>query len=409
LTQSSAAAAQASGAGARVPQEIEYVVLLFALFVLPRLLLRYRTPSAITSLALGAAAGMGYGLFQHDPTIRLLASLGIVSLFLFAGLDVRINDLRSEKLIVLQHLAIQAAAVFATTAAAGALLHLAVRPAMLVALALLTPSTGFILESVGSLGLSERERFWITSKAVATELLALALLFVTLQSASWGRLSGSVFVLAGMVAILPLLFRWFAVSIAPWAPKSEFAFLVMMAVVCAMVTLRLGVYYLVGAFVVGVAAQRFRQELPAMASERMLHAVEMFSTFFVPFYFFRAGLELRRSDFGVGPLLAGAIFLAAAVPLRIAMVALHRRFAMGESLRHGARIGVSMLPTLVFTLVIATILRERYNASSLLFGGLIVYTLANTLIPGLVLGTPLEFGEVPQDPAEPRAIQYPES
>jgi Kef-type K+ transport system membrane component KefB len=391
-----------SPGGERVLQELEYVALLFALFVLPRLLVRYRLPTAITSLALGTALGAGYGLFHHDPTLRLLASLGIVSLFLFAGLDVRLEELRSEAPIVLQHLVILSAALLVTALVAGALLHLPPRPAILVALALLTPSTGFILESLTSLGLTEPARFWIKSKAIAAELLALAVLFVTLQSASIGQLLVSLLVLAGMVAVLPTLFRWFASRIAPWAPKSEFGFLMMLAVLCAMVTLRLGVYYLVGAFVVGVAAQRFREELPAMASERMLHAVEMFSTLFVPFYFFHAGLALRGPDFALHPLLLGLLFLGVMVPLRIALVALHRRAAMQERLARGARIGVSMLPTLVFTLVIAAILRDRFAVSPTVFGGLIVYTLANTLIPGLVLGTSLEFGPPDEEPSHAR-------
>ena len=58
-----------------------------------------------------------------------------------------------------------------------------------------------------------------------------------------------------------------------------------------------GVYYLVGAFVVGITAQRFRERLPAIASDQMLHAVEVFASFFVPFYFFSAGLHVRHEDF----------------------------------------------------------------------------------------------------------------
>ena len=42
------------------------------------------------------------------------------------------------------------------------------RPAILVALALMTPSTGFILDSLHSLAKDENDRFWIRSKAVAT-------------------------------------------------------------------------------------------------------------------------------------------------------------------------------------------------------------------------------------------------
>ena len=38
----------------------------------------------------------------------------------------------------------------------------------------------------------------------------------------------------------------------------------------------------------------------------------------------------------------------------------------------------------MFTLVIAEILRDRFGVSQVIFGGLIVYTLANTLLPGFI-------------------------
>ena len=54
-----------------------------------------------------------------------------------------------------------------------------------------------------------------------------------------------------------------------------------------------------------------------------------------------------------------------------------------------------MLPTLVFTLVIAEILRDEFGVSKYIFGGLIVYTIANTLIPGFALKLPLPQYEAP--------------
>jgi Kef-type K+ transport system membrane component KefB len=381
-----------------VPRELEYVALLFALFVIPRLLLRYRIATAVTSLALGALAGLGYGLFVNDTTIQLAASLGIVALFLFAGLDVRFDELRREGHVVLQHLAIHTAALGAVAAIVGITLNLPARPAILVGLALLTPSTGFILDSLGALHVSDQERFWIKSKAIAHEILALGVLFFTLQSATATQLAESTGVLLAMVAILPLVFRFFATRIAPFAPKSEFTFLVMLAVLAAMVTLRLGVYYLVGAFLVGVMAQRFQEHLPALASDRMLHAVELFASFFVPFYFFHAGLALQPEDFSLGALALGISFLCLVVPFRLGLVALHRLLALAEPPEKGVRIGLSMIPTLVFTLVIAGILRDRYEVDPIIFGGLIVYTLANTLIPGFALRQPLpEFGPPPDE------------
>lgn len=70
-----------------------------------------------------------------------------------------------------------------------------------------------------------------------------------------------------MVVLLPPVFRAFAIVIAPFAPKTEFTFLVLVALLCALITRELGVYYLVGAFVVGLTAVRLRKELPALSSE----------------------------------------------------------------------------------------------------------------------------------------------
>lgn len=373
---------------AHQPAELQYVVLLFLIFIVPRLLQRFGLPTAVSSVGLGALAGLWLDLFHEDHTVELLSTLGIVSLFLFAGLDVNPGELRREWPVLSQHIAVQLLLFVGVAFLAQSAFDLEFRPAALVSLALTTPSTGFILDSLASLGVTDRERFWIKSKAIATEIVALLVLFVTLQSSSLEDLALSTLVLAVMIAGLPLVFRAFAHMVVPHAPKSEFAFLLMIAILCAFVTHRLGVYYLVGAFVVGLTAQRFRERLPAITSEQMIHAVEMFASFFVPFYFFRAGLHLEREDFGWNALGLGLALLAALCLVRVAAVALHRRLALGEPVRTGLRIGVSMLPTLVFTLVLADILRERFAISATLFGGLIVYTCANTLIPSLTLRLP---------------------
>jgi len=381
-----------------LPPELAYVLLLFALFVVPRFLQRYRLPAAVTSVALGAVAGMGFGLFQNDATIQILSTFGIVSLFVFAGLEVDFAGLRKETPVLLQHLVIRVILLAAAIWVARRMLNLELRPACLVALALFTPSAGFILDSLGALGVTDRERFWIQSKAIATELVALGVLFVTLQSVTAARFAISTAVLVALVALLPLAFRAFAAVVVPYAPKSEFAFLLMIAVLAAFATRALGVYYLLGAFVAGLTARRFRQELPAMASEQMLHAVEVFASFFVPFYFFNNGLHLRREDLGLNALVLGVGFLLTAVPLQLLIVAAHRRLMLGEPFPRGFRIGASIAPTLVFTLVIAEILRDQFNVPPYLFGGLIVYTLANTLIPGLVLKLPPPEFEAPHVP-----------
>lgn len=365
-------------------QHYSYLILLFALFVAPRLLQRYRIPTALTSFGLGVLCALYLGYFLEDSTVKLLATLGIVSLFLFAGLDVEFHELGKHASVLFQHIAIQALSLLLLTLALVKVFRLDLRPATLAALALLTPSTGFILDALDGYGLPRRTRFWVKSKAIATELVALGVLFVCLQSSSAQALGISSLILVAMVGFLPLVFRVFAAVVMPHAPKSEFAFLVLMAVACGVVTYELGVYYLVGAFVVGMAAQRLRERLPTMASEKMLASVEAFSSLFVPFYFFKAGLVLRPGDFTFAALGTGVLFAAVGISLRLGLTWLHRRIVFGESLRRSLLVSVPMLPTLVFTLVIAGILRERFDISPTLFGGLVVYTVLNSLIPGLV-------------------------
>lgn len=372
----------------RSTPEVAYLALLFCLFVVPRILQRFRIPTGITSFALGAFSAMSVGLFSGDDTVGLLATFGIVSLFLLAGIDIDFGDLRREARVLFLHVVSQASTLAVSAFALEHVLGIGWRAATLTALALLTPSTGFILDSLDGFRASERERFWIRSKAIATEIVALGVLFFTLQSTTSSNLLVSSAALLAMIAVLPLAFRAFARFIVPHAPKSEFAFLLMVAVLCAFVTRKLGVYYLVGAFVVGMAAQRFREKLPALASEKMLHAVEAFASVFVPFYFFNAGLALRREDFGWPALLAGACFVAVFLPLRFGVVAVHLRLNLGEGLRDSLRINLQMLPTLVLTLVIAQILRDRFEIPGYLYGGLIVYTIVNTMLPGFVLRTP---------------------
>lgn len=386
--------------------EVTYGLLVIGLFIVPRVLQRFRLPAAIVALALGAVAGMEYHLFQHDATVQLFSTLGIVALFLFAGLEVELHELRQGIRVLTQHVLLQVVILLLGSVACASWLGLAPRAAMLYALALLTPSTGFILDSLPSFGLDASGQFWVKAKAIATEIVALVILLVTVQSASLQTLAISLVALAAMVLVLPLLFRMFARLIAPYAPGTEFTFLILVALVCAFITRTLGVYYLVGAFVVGVSAVRMRRELPALSSEKLLAGVQLFASFFIPFYFFKAGASLDReafTGFAVALGLGLALFL---VPLKAGVVSLHRRLSLREPWRRGARVGLAMVPTLVFTLVIGGILRERYALPDPLYGALVVFTILNTMVPGFVLHAPPPAFESPTVPTAPPHPAY---
>ncbi len=376
-----------------IPADLTYVGLLFALFVVPKALQRYRIPDAVTCLVLGFGAA-ALGLERGNQTVELLSTFGITALFLFAGLEIDARELRRDVKTLVQHVTVWSALVLVVGALAAQFLHLQWRAAGLTSLALVTPSTGFILSSLRASGLTPPEQFAVKTKAVGSELIALAGLFVILQTTSWERFAVATVAMVLIVAFIPFAFRVFATRIAPFAPRSEFAFLLMVAVVCAYATRALGVYYLVGAFLVGVAAQRFRMQLPAMSSEKMVDALEAFGSVFIPFYFFAAGTHVEQGQLGWFAAAVAAGLLIVVTPLRIFSVALHRRAALRETFAQSRRIGIALVPTLVFTLVLSSILQLDFGAPNWLVGALVIYTVVNTLLPAFALrGQAPEFTE----------------
>jgi len=378
----------------RGPRELAFIALLFGLFIVPKALQRFRIPGAITSLLMGLGA-RALGFFPNDPTLQLLSTLGIVALFLFAGLEIDGRELRKNVSPLVWHAAVWTALATITAVVAAHMLGASARVAALVALALVTPSTGFILSSLSGFGLSDAEQRSVKTYAIGSELIALTALFFVLQSTSALRLALAIAAMVALVVLIPLAFRFFASVVAPYAPRSEFAFLLMVAVVCAYTTRLLGVYYLVGAFVVGLAAQRFRADHPAMSSEKMVDALESFGSVFIPFYFFHAGTEISREQLTLSALGIGLLLLVILVPVRVAVTGFHRRLTLGESFRSSRRIGSALLPTLVFTLVIAGILHNRFALSGDIVGALVLYTILNTMMPAFTLhGEPADFEDV---------------
>ena len=383
--------------------ELVYLLLIFGLLVVPRWLQRFKLPAPITSLALGIGAMLLWGDRTHDPVVVLLSTIGISSLFLFAGLEVDPAELRKGFRQLATHLAIRIATLAGVAWLAWRFADLQWQAAALLALALLTPSTGFILDTLERLGLDEEERFWVTSKAIAGELLALAALFFLLQADDAMQLAASTSAMIALVVGLPLLFMALGRWVVPHARGSEFSLLVMVGLVGAFVTYKLGVYYLVGAFIAGLAARLLQTRMPTLASDDNLHALRLFATFFVPFYFFHAGTGISREALSWQALGLGIAITLVVVPLRIGIVWLQRRALFGRRDGSNLRVAVALAPTLVFTLVLANILHARFGLPDVLFGALILYTVLNTLLPSLVFQQPFDI-----DPLDSRVETHPE-
>ena len=380
-------------------QELVYLSLIFGLLVIPRAVQRLKIPAPITCLFLGIGAMLLWGEETHDPVVVLLSALGISSLFLFAGLEVEWQALRRGVGRLLVHLAIRVAALVLTGWLAWRYLDLGWQAASLLALALLTPSTGFILDTLERMGLDQEERFWVTSKAIAGELLALAMLFVALQAGDPVQFGIASLEMLALLLGLPLLFLALGRWVAPHAPGSEFSLLVMVGMVAAFVTFKLGVYYLVGAFIAGLTARLLRERMPKLASHENIHALRLFATFFVPFYFFHAGTVISRDALSVDALLVGLGITAVVLPLRVGVTWLQRRLLFRDSTQGAMRVSVALAPTLVFTLVLAEILHAQFAIPGALFGGLVLYTVLNTMLPSLLLHQTFDIDPLDARPA----------
>ncbi|MBL0143538.1 MAG: cation:proton antiporter [Betaproteobacteria bacterium] len=372
--------------------EILVLALICGLLVVPRALQRFRIPAPLTCVALGIGASIAASEFREDVTLTLLATLGISSLFLFAGIEIDLKGLWKGKGMLAGHLAIRVASVTTVAWAGVEYLGLGWPEATLLAIALLTPSTGFILESLSRLGLTEEERFWVSNKAISAELVALAVLFGVLQSTSLERLGTASAALAALIVLLPFAYLLLGRLVVPHAPGSEFSLLVMVGLVAAYVTKLLGAYYLVGAFLAGLTARLLRRRMPALSSAANEHAVKVFASFFIPFYFFASGMHVPAEALTWDALGIGLAISAIILPLRVGTVWLHRRLFLRESPESSRRVAVALMPTLIFTLVLAAILRERYGIDDALFGGLLVYAAVSTALPSLLLAGPVDFG-----------------
>ena len=362
-----------------------YLAVVFGLLVVPRALQRFRLPAPLTCFALGIIVAGFFKPLVNDSVISYLATLGIAALFLFAGLEVDLAELRRQLPSLASNFAVRGLVLVACARIAALYLHLGWQVDWLLALALLTPSTGFILDMLPHSGLNHTEQSEVAIHAVTGEVTAIFLFLVISQATSMKTLlvSGGAIVL--LIAFMPLFFLALGRWVVPFAPGSEFSLLLMVGLICAVITETLGVYYLVGAFVAGLVARSLAKRMTTLASTENLEAIRLFASFFIPFYFFHNGLGVPSAALVAASLLYGFVLAACIIPIRLGVVWLQSRFMQHRGHRGSLRVAIALTPTLIFTLVIAELLRENFAISPQLYGGLLVYAAIASILPSLTL------------------------
>ena len=364
---------------------IIYLAVVFGLLVIPRALQRFRLPAALTCFAFGIIVAGFFKPLATDSVISYVSTLGIASLFLFAGLEVDLVELRRELPSLAGHFALRGLVLVVCARLAAVYLHLGWQVDWLLALALLTPSTGFILDMLPHSGLDHVEQSEVALHAVAGEVTAVFLFLVISQADSVktllisggcdrpvdcvhapgfscpGTLCGA---LRAGVGVLP--------AADGWAHLRSYHRDTRRLLPGGRIRCRAG----------RPVAQQTNDYACFRAESGSNPALRIF---FCPLLFFsqrtwsaerRAGCQLSVVWF-----CASGLHHTRAHRRGLAAIAPHE--ARGH--RGSLRVSIALTPTLIFTLVIAEMLRENFAISPPLYGGLLVYAAIASILPSLVL------------------------
>lgn len=367
--------------------EIQYLIIFSSVLILPKIIQRFKVPVGITCLMLGVLTTTLYPELRHDQLLLLLSRLGITSLFLFAGMEVKIDELKENQLPLLKHLGVALGIIFIISVALQYYFDLPLRMAIILSLGLLTPSTGFILNSLNSYKLSKSQKYWISSKSICEEMMAVLVLFFAMQSDNVKNLAISMAVLFVLLFGLPIIFKLFIRYIAPYAPKSEVAFLIILALLCGVITKKIGTYYLVGAFIVGIVAGRFKHFMVEKEENNIFESLSVFFGIFIPFYFYKTGLNLSLDIITKEGIIIGAFLCLYLIPMRFYITNYTTINFLRKEVYSPWKISLSLMPNLIFGLVISTILLKKYHVDPTLITGLFVYTIITSLLPAFAFET----------------------
>ncbi len=364
--------------------DLEYLAIFITVLILPKILLRARIPSGITALVIGV-------IFAHyDPSInkeslfRFLSQIGITSLFLFAGLEVDVKELKEDKPYLIKYLSKFVIVLALITYGFSVTLGIPLQSSLIFSLGICTPSAGFIMNSLHSFNVNEDQEYWIKSKAISKEVISILLLFVALQwSAPKSMLISSLFFIA-LFIFLPKIFKLFFKFISPYAPNSEIPFLVALSLISGIISKELGAYYLVGAFIVGLIGSRFKTSIFKEGEETLFRSLSGFFNVFLPFYFFYAGTSIALGDISIDSLKYALILLVIFIPIRMLIIKTSFRFFLNEIVENTYKVSFSLMPTLIFGLVIANILMERKLLANEYCYALIIYTLLSSMMPSII-------------------------
>ena len=368
---------------------VKFFVILALLFFLPKVVnSTTKIPDALTELLIGIILGITIpSFFFIDDMITILATIGIVTLFVFSGMDVDTNFIVKNKKFFTEHIILHLIIFLAVGLAVQLYMQLSLQIAFLISLALTTPSASFILSSVKTV---EKERKqWIESKALAGEITGITLMVILLNLSDFMMLLLSLITLVLLILILPFAMEFLYKKLFSKIIGCEFSFIFVVTMISAFITEFVGINFLVGAFIAGFVAKRFINDIVKDESyehcsehfgQQLIIGFGFFVLIFAPFYFFSVGLNITRAMLAPDRLIIAVMLCVVIVLLRISIMSLHRIIRIKEKIFNAVYINALCVPTLVFTFVVTDILLKQFQISTVTYSVLMLYGVLTTII-----------------------------
>lgn len=359
--------------------------LLAGLIILaPRILEVVHVPMPLTALVMGLLWSGYYTDPLVQPTVDMVATVAITMLFLFAGLEVELSHIRRERKSYAVLAGVHLLVLVCVGLTCRWLFGLELKGALILAIGLVTPSAGYILDAVGKMRLHGSERQDTGHCAIGLEVTSLGALLVILRMDAPWQLPFLVGGIACAFVLLPRAWRLLELRFFSLVPRAEFVTMFMLAMLFAHLSKAIGLYYIFGAFMTGMILGKINQERFKPETKNYLSAVELMTALFLPVYFFRAGASIPIESLSILSIALG-LGLTMVLAARMLPVLAARRFIGGESLASCYRVSMALAPTLVFGLVIADLLHTRTKVPDWIVGALIIHTLLVSIVPVILL------------------------
>lgn len=303
-----------------------FVIVFLAILVGPILARWVRLPGIVGLVLVGVAIGPGgAGLLERDGTVELFGGAGLLYLMFLAGLDLDRESFARERDGALVFSLATTAVPLVVTTLAGMALGLEFLAAALLASAF-TSHTLVTYPTVQRFGLADTRAAVISlggtlvSTIVALLVLAVVAAFHsgTLGIVFWaGFIGGIVLFFAAAFTGLPRLAQWFFTGLGT-DRTVRYSFTLALAFGAALLADVLGIEPIVGAFVAGLALNRF---VPgdALLMERIQF---LGSSLLIPIFLVSTGMLIDPVELVTDPdgLLLGAGLTAAAVGSKVISV-----------------------------------------------------------------------------------------